>query len=85
MKIMNGIILFMSIITCIRFFTVVWNISNSILILGELSLHVKTKFQNKTKTRPPEIFATSCRHFSLATFFQLRYIIKRQTCAKNVL
>ena len=31
------------------------------------------------------IFATSRRHFSLAKFFQVRYIIKKQTRAKNVL
>ena len=32
--------------------------------------HLKTKFQNKTKTKPCQVFATSCRDFSLANFCQ---------------
>ena len=75
----------MSIIKCMNSFILDCNLSKSAKILGWLPLHIKTKFQNKTKTKPRKIFATSCRHFSLAKFCQVRYIIKKQTRAKNVL
>ena len=81
----NGIILFMSIIMCMESFTLGWSLTKSAQILGWLSLHIKTKFQNYTKTKPRKIFTTSCHHLSLATFSQVRYTIKKQTRTKNVL
>ena len=59
--------------------------SQSVWILGWLSLHIQTKFQNKTKTKLHKFCATSYRYFSLAKFCQLRYIIKKQTWTRNVL
>ena len=78
----KGIILFISIIMCIGFFTLGWNLSKSAKILDWLTLYIKTKFQNKTNTKPRKIFATSCRHFSLVKFRQVRHIIKKQHRAK---
>ena len=47
--------------------------------------YIKTKIQIKTKTKLRIIFPTSCRHFSLAKFCQVKCIIKKQTRPKNVL
>lgn len=59
--------------------------SQSIWILGWLSLHTQTKFQNKTKTKLHKFCATSYRYFSLAKFCQLRYTNEKQTWTRNVL
>ena len=74
----------MSIIMCMGYFTLDCNLSMSAYILGWLPLHIKTRFQNKTKTKLRKMFATSCRHFSLVKFRQVKYIIKRRTCAEYV-
>ena len=65
----------MSIIISMGSFTLEWNLSKSGEILGWLLLHIKAKFQNKTKTKPRKIFATSSSLF----FCQVRCIIKKQT------
>ena len=70
----------MRIIMCMGPFTLDWNLSKSAYILGWLPLYIKTKFQNKTKTH--KIFTTSCHHFSLGKFFQVRYIIKNKLVQK---
>ena len=70
---------------CIGSFTLDWSLSKSELTLCWLPLHIKTKFQHKTKTKPYEFFETLYRHFSLVKFFQIRYIVKKQTRTKNVL
>ena len=70
---------------CLVSFTLDWNLSKSAQILGWLTLHTKTKFQSKTKTKWRKIFVTSCLECSLGKFFQVRYIINKQTRAKNVL
>ena len=72
----------MSIIMCMRSFTLDWNLSKSALILGWLSLYIKTRFQNKT-TKRHKIFTTSCHRFSLAKFCQVRYIIKKPNSPKK--
>ena len=64
-----------------------WNLSKSAQILGGLTLHIKSKFQNKTKIKLHKILIPWCRHFSLASFWQVKYIIKkrnlRKKCFKN--
>ena len=70
---------------CMGYFTLDWNLSRSAQILGRLNLQIKTKLQNKTKTKPRKIFDSLCRHFSLAKFCQERYIIKKQNRGENVL
>ena len=81
---MKYVIIFMSIIMCMGSFTLDWNLSKSGQILGWLTLHIKTKFQNKTKTKPSKFFASLHGHFSLTKFFQARYVMKKQTRAKNL-
>ena len=59
--------------------------SKLVSIVSRLACNLcKTKFQLKTKTKLRKVFATSCRHFSLARFRQVMYIIKKQTRTKNV-
>ena len=74
-------LLFMSFIMYTEFFTLDWNLSKSALV----PMHIKTKFQNETKTEPHKIFTTLCCYFSLAKFCQVRYTIKKSTRKKNVL
>ena len=85
MKRMNEIwnLLSVSIIMCIAgSFARDWNLSKSVYFLGWLLLHIETKVKNKAKTKQRQVFATSCRHFSLVKLSQVRYIIKKQTRAK---
>ena len=72
----------MSIIMCMRSKTLDWNLSKSAKILGSLPLYIKTKFQNKTKTKPRNFFDNSCRLLSLVKFWQVSYIIKNKLSQK---
>ena len=53
-------------------------------ILGWLPLHMETKLQNKTITKPRKISATSCHHFSLGKFCQVSISLKNKPAQNNV-
>ena len=67
----------MSIIMYMGSITLDWNLSKSAKIIFWRPFHIKTKFQNKTKTKPHNIFAILCRHFSLAKICQARHIAQK--------
>ena len=74
-------LLFMGFIMYMEFFTLDCYLSKSAFV----PMHIKTKFQNETKTEPHKIFTSLCCYFSLAKFCQVRYTIKNQLAKKNVL